>query len=122
MPELEKVLDELREMTIIVEGKNDLLALRSLGIGDIIPINSRPLADIVQEISERNKEVVILTDFDEQGRKLNARLTILLQSFKVKTNRRLRNNMKCFGITRIEDLKPESEGTVSWKGMARPKI
>ena len=106
MPELEKVLEDLKDAIIVVEGKRDVQALNKLGLRDIVPINGKPLIDIVQGIEKtrRNQQVVILTDFDRQGRKLNAKLMTLLQSYKVPINTRLRRMMSGFGKTSIEDL------------------
>jgi 5S rRNA maturation endonuclease (ribonuclease M5) len=122
MPDIEKVLDELKDKTIIVEGKKDAKALKRLGIENVIPINSRPLINIVEGLEsgraagssktglsfrknrKSSKEIVILTDFDRQGRKLNSRLLSLLQSRRIQANSRLRHMMRGLGKTRIEDF------------------
>ncbi|MBL7160427.1 MAG: toprim domain-containing protein [Candidatus Aenigmarchaeota archaeon] len=103
MADIEKILEELKERTVIVEGKKDVRSLKELGI-DSIPINRRPLIDVVQGL-EKEKEVVILTDFDREGKRLCAKLLTLLQSRRIKTSRRLRNMIRGFGKTRIEDFK-----------------
>jgi len=104
MTNFEKTLGELQERLVIVEGKKDEKALQSLGITDIIPINGRPLFTLVQGIANKEKEVVILTDFDQQGRRLNARLMTLLQRQHVPTNLRIRRTVGGFGKRRIEDF------------------
>ena len=50
-------------------------------------------------------EVIILTDFDNEGRKLEKKLDLLLRSHKVRVNRRLRRILMGFGKGRIEDFK-----------------
>ena len=98
----EKVLSELKEKTIIVEGKKDAKALMGLGLMDVVPINGRPLVDVVQGL--KTKDVTILTDFDREGKRINSRLISLLQRFGVKTNPRLRRMFGSLGKTRIEDF------------------
>lgn len=78
--ELENWIDELKdcEKTIVVEGKKDFLALKSLGIdNNIISIN-KPLFKVVDDIiankNKNNKKVVILTDLDKKGRQLYGKL------------------------------------------------
>lgn len=110
MPDIEDVLNELKGKIIIVEGKKDLKALQELGITRVVPINSRPLITIVQGLELFKLEVVILTDFDKQGRKLNARLTTLLQKYKIRNNLRLRHMMRALGKTRIEDFQRYENG------------
>ena len=116
-----KTVEELKSRAVIVEGKKDVIALESLGIHNIIPLNNTPLARFTQRIAEqvngdvkepgcRNKaqserEVIILTDFDKEGRKLEKKLQALLTSYKVRTNRRLRRILMGFGKGRIEEFK-----------------
>ncbi|RLJ09792.1 MAG: hypothetical protein DRP15_02410 [Candidatus Aenigmatarchaeota archaeon] len=107
--EFKEVIDELNHCTVIVEGKNDANALKKLGVNikNIVKINSRPLAEVVYRISETRKatEVVILTDFDQEGRRIASRLRVLLQRYKIHVNSSLRRSVMRFGRTRIEDLK-----------------
>lgn len=100
-----KTIQELKERVVIVEGKKDVEALHRLGLRDIIPIHGKPLFAVVRGVS-REKEVVVLTDFDRQGRRLNARLLTLLHHHKIPTNHRLRQETKGFGKTRIEEIRP----------------
>jgi 5S rRNA maturation endonuclease (ribonuclease M5) len=101
-----KTLGELKSGAVIVEGKKDVRALESLGLTDIIPLNNTPLAEFVQRIIDSNiHEVIILTDFDKEGRKLEKKLDVLLRSHKVRVNRRLRRILMGFGKGRIEDFK-----------------
>ena len=55
---------------VIVEGKKDSKALESFGIKNIIQLNKKPLFVIIEEIYDKNKECIILTDLDKQGKKL----------------------------------------------------
>jgi len=114
-----KTLEECKSRAVIVEGKKDVDALAALGLTNIIPLNNTPLAEFTDKITkmlddlEKTKkvvrhsdhEVIILTDFDKEGRKLEKRLDLLLRSHKVKINRRIRRILMGFGKGRIEDFK-----------------
>lgn len=109
-----RLLEELRQYVVIVEGKKDKEALKTLGVKNIIAINSKPLLDIVNTIRQRgDKEVIILTDFDKQGRKIEAKLRNLLQRYKIHTNEKLRWKMMRVGKNNIEDFRNEGiAGTI----------
>jgi 5S rRNA maturation endonuclease (ribonuclease M5) len=118
-----KLFDELKSYTLIVEGRKDERALKAafslyvpaswktraahlkaLGLMNIIPLNGQPLVEIVEGIDERS-HVVILTDFDKEGKRLCAKLLKLLQRRRIKANPRLRHMlMDETGIARIEEL------------------
>ncbi|MEK6936506.1 MAG: toprim domain-containing protein [Nanoarchaeota archaeon] len=57
------------DKVIIVEGKKDKAALISLGVKNIVTING-PLYKVIEDVAEMTDEVVILTDFDKEGKKL----------------------------------------------------
>jgi 5S rRNA maturation endonuclease (ribonuclease M5) len=97
-----EILDELKGKTVVVEGKKDLMAMIGLGF-EVIPINMRHLADIIPLLE--GKEVVILTDFDPEGRRLYIKLKYLLTKYKIKSNSRLRGKMMSLKKTRIEDFR-----------------
>lgn len=89
------VLDQLevlkqQNLLIIVEGQKDKAALNSLGITNIQTLN-QPLFAIVERVAARTKECVILTDLDEEGRKLYAQLSKDLQRHGVKINNTFRH-------------------------------
>ena len=105
-----KTLMELKDRAVIVEGKKDVIALMSLGLKEIIPLNNTPLAEFAERTAEYVRksdihEVIILTDFDKEGRKLEKKLDLLLKSYKVRVNRRFRRILMGFGKGRIEDFK-----------------
>lgn len=72
--DLEKVLDILdrlkeEEGAIIVEGQKDIESLVNLGIKNrIINVSQRNIFDVINGIKE--KEVIVLTDFDKNGSSL----------------------------------------------------
>jgi 5S rRNA maturation endonuclease (ribonuclease M5) len=98
------VLRELAEKTIVVEGKRDKRALKKLGLDRIIAINGRPLYRVVEDAARSGPEIVILTDFDEKGRKMHLKLKSMLQKYKKTANSRLRMRIMEFGKTKIEDF------------------
>jgi len=101
--ELKEILDDLKDKLLIVEGKNDKKALKSLGLKDIIAIEGRPLYEVVENI-KTTKEIVILTDFDRKGRDIGKKLRYLLQKYRKRVNSRLRGKIMSLGKNQIEDL------------------
>jgi 5S rRNA maturation endonuclease (ribonuclease M5) len=97
-----RVLEELRDKTILVEGKKDVRALEGLGL-DVIAINGRTAEQLVPLLE--GKDLVILTDFDRAGREIEARLKYLLQRYKINSNSRLRCKVMSLGKGRIEDFR-----------------
>ncbi|MFQ5758516.1 MAG: toprim domain-containing protein [Candidatus Bathyarchaeia archaeon] len=75
---------------IIVEGRNDVDALRRLTIkGDIIAAKTsgRSLLDVLREVRERGaQEVILLMDFDRRGKEWTRRLAQHLEKMRVKAN------------------------------------
>ena len=88
LDELKKEIELLKnsKKLIIVEGKKDSLVLKKFGIKSISL--TKPLYKIIEKIKE--KECVILTDLDKQGRKLYSILFRNLQKRKVKVDNRFR--------------------------------
>lgn len=102
-------MEKIKGNILIVEGLKDEKALKSLGLKNIVRISGKPLIKVVEDVAskiQRSKihEVIILTDFDSEGRKLAARLTYLLQKYKIHPNSRLRREFMKLGYGRIEDM------------------
>ncbi len=76
---------------IIVEGKKDKAALKRLGITKTIQLNKKPLYKIVEELIEKGKEVIILTDLDKKGKQLYGKLNHDLCRFGVKIDNKFRH-------------------------------
>ena len=90
-----EILDRLaKESTkgtpIIVEGINDVDALRQLSIkGQIMPAKAsrKNLIDILDEVvNTGNAEVILLMDFDRRGKEWTKRIATHLQESKIKPN------------------------------------
>ena len=75
---------------IIVEGRNDIDALRKLTIkGDVITAKTsgRSFLDVLREVGNRGtQEVVLLMDFDRRGKEWTRRLAQNLEKMRVKAN------------------------------------
>ncbi len=78
---LKEVLEALYEINkripIIVEGKRDVRALRSIGfVGEIITLHGgKGIYEFCEDISERFHRVVLLMDWDEKGESLHKTLS-----------------------------------------------
>lgn len=106
MLDLKEEIKKLKHNLIIVEGKNDKLALEKLGIGNIVVLNNKPLFEIVEEVSLKTREVIILTDLDKEGKLLYHKLKSNLQKFGVKVNDSFRNFLyKNTKLRQIEGLR-----------------
>jgi len=107
--EVSEVLEELKGNILIVEGKKDEKALKSLGMRHIVRINSRTIANVAQDavsLAEKHKkrEVIVLTDFDRKGRKLASKLRLFLQRYRIHANSRIRRDVMNLGIRCIEEM------------------
>jgi 5S rRNA maturation endonuclease (ribonuclease M5) len=90
-----KLLERLENQSakgtpIVVEGKNDVQALRKLGIcGDLIlaKTSGKSFLDVLSEIEKKGKrEVILLFDFDRRGREWTSRLARRLEGMKIVPN------------------------------------
>jgi 5S rRNA maturation endonuclease (ribonuclease M5) len=100
----ERLLDLLRQQSVIVEGKKDKKALNFLGIDDVVDISGKPLDVFIKKL-DKQKRYVILTDFDDEGERKNKELCKFLQKHKFKLNLKMRPVVKTsFGIVKIEEL------------------
>lgn len=95
----------------MVEGPRDVEALRNLGFKGRVEVCSRVNvsdADLVESFVREGLPVVILTDFDEEGQRLNRVLTRRLERRGVKLEaglrRRLGKLMAVLNIYAVEDL------------------
>ncbi|MBI2109710.1 toprim domain-containing protein [Candidatus Woesearchaeota archaeon] len=106
MQSIEEWTQELKtsDKLIIVEGKKDKKALEELGITNLITI-SKPLYEVVEQISDKTKEIIILTDMDPEGRKLYSKLKTQLQKRKIKIDTKFREFLiRETKLTNIEGL------------------
>jgi 5S rRNA maturation endonuclease (ribonuclease M5) len=104
--QLYQFLEKLKKSgkLIIVEGNKDKEVLEKLGFNKVFVISGKSLEKVAEEI--REGEVIILTDFDEEGRKKFKLLKKLLESKGVKVDKNCRRKLKfLFKVGKIEELK-----------------
>lgn len=108
--ELQNVLEELKEdkRKKIVEGERDKKALEKFQVKKIRTINSTPLREITSGTKE--KEVIILTDYDKTGKKLSKNLIRLYRAEGIKTDLDYKRRLgKLKGISEIEEIPSKYE-------------
>ena len=92
-----------RGIPVVVEGPNDVKALRKLGIsGPIFCAKSRRLGlfDFLDSLAAHS-EVIILTDFDREGRALAWRLRSDLSHMRVKANVEIWKQLKALARSEV---------------------
>jgi len=107
---------------VIVEGPNDARALRALGIaGPLLCAKSRRLGlvDFLESIATHT-QVIILTDFDKEGRALAWRLSRDLSRMRVKVNTEIWKQLKA--LVRSEVVGIESLGKYLDRHAARQPV
>ncbi len=102
MQDLDRELERARKKLVLVEGVKDKRALEALGFSHVVPLKNRPLFEIIESVEER--EVLILTDLDPEGRKLFSSLSRGLKKRGVKVDNKLRLALMKAGLSHIEGL------------------
>ena len=116
----ERILRELGDLlgemgylvsAVVVEGPRDVEALRRVGFNGRVEVCARfgvSDSDLTESLAREMDSVVLLTDFDEEGRRINRDLTRLLERKGVKVEaglrRRLGRLMAALGIYTVEAL------------------
>lgn len=103
--ELQKVLKELKKdkRPKIVEGKNDRKALEKFQVKNIQTIETKPLSQITSNVKE--KEVILLTDYDRRGKTKSSKLIRLLKAEGIKTDLNYKKKLgRLKGISEIEEI------------------
>jgi 5S rRNA maturation endonuclease (ribonuclease M5) len=120
---LECIAEESAKGTpIIVEGKNDIEALRVLGVeGKIMSAKTggKSILDVISEVEKlAPKEVIMLLDFDRRGRELTKRLRQDLEKAKTKINLTFWNKLLELVGTEVKDV----EGLATYTETLKRKI
>ncbi|MDH5439229.1 MAG: hypothetical protein OEY31_01320 [Candidatus Bathyarchaeota archaeon] len=109
--ELEELVSEMNYTVdvVVIEGPHDRRTLTRLGYRKPILLCSKVShSELVDLISEKFSNVVVLTDFDEEGVQLNRRLSKLVERRGVKVDRfyrrRFRRLLKEARISTIEAI------------------
>jgi 5S rRNA maturation endonuclease (ribonuclease M5) len=104
--ELLNLLEKNKDKQVIVEGKKDKKVLCSLNFTNVITIE-KGLYETTEKLS--GKEVLILTDFDSEGKHIAKKLNALLQHLCYKVDRNTRRKISFLfaglRIKKIEELR-----------------
>ena len=97
-------VDKLKKSkkSIIVEGIKDKKALEHFGIKKIITLKGKPIYKVIEDFSE--KEVIILTDLDKEGKKLYSKLKQGLTQRGVEVDNKFREFLFKTKLRQIEGL------------------
>ena len=104
--DLVEILQRNADKRTIVEGKRDRIVLCSLGFNDVLAISGG-----IYETAEQLKdaEVLVLTDFDDEGKQIAKKLNLFLQHNGVKADTETRRKVGILfsklKITKIEELR-----------------
>ncbi len=103
---LEDIKQEDTDIPVIVEGENDVSALKSLGIErKIIKIKrGESIVRIIEGLREKYEKVIILTDWDPTGRKLCYDIKKACQSNGIKYDLEYRKKMVKFLKKEVKDV------------------
>jgi 5S rRNA maturation endonuclease (ribonuclease M5) len=110
MEQMDTLLDELQDFVdqdaiIVVEGKRDVIALKSLGIyGEFQLATHHSLVNFSEDLSKTGKQVVILTDWDRRGNILADKLVKNLQSLGSNPDTRIRDLIISLVQKEIKDI------------------
>ncbi len=93
LEELEELRELSLEMPIVVEGKKDEGALRSLGIrGEVLQIQSgMPFYEFCEGIAGKYGDVILFTDTDAEGQEIARRFKGDMSQRGVRVNERFRS-------------------------------
>jgi 5S rRNA maturation endonuclease (ribonuclease M5) len=92
-------------ITILVEGKKDLFALRRLGVrGRIVCVKNsgKVLVDSLDEV--QSEEVILLVDFDEYGKNLAKDIVQYLERRSVKVDSAIWREVKALVKKDVKDI------------------
>lgn len=105
LAEIHELLEEIKRknLLVVIEGIKDKRSLESFGIKNILTLN-KALYAVVEEIAATAKEVVLLTDLDNEGKKLYSVLSRDLQKHGVKIDNRLRELLFKTPLRHLEGL------------------
>ena len=102
--DIERLVEDLVDFSVIVEGKRDRIALEKLGFKNIFTFSGNSVEDFIEKLP-KNRRYVILTDFDKEGELLKSKIDEIMSKNGFDINNRLRLSVKnSFGINQIEEL------------------
>ena len=100
--EVVEAIKKIRTKLIIVEGRRDKAALAKLGCQRVVTLEHKALYEVVEAVGE--KEIVLMTDLDREGRKLYACLKDAFSKRGIRVDDKLRLILFRLKISHIESL------------------
>jgi 5S rRNA maturation endonuclease (ribonuclease M5) len=107
---LEELITALKDASgqgaaIVVEGRRDEMALRSLGIeGPVILASRRPALDLAEEAAESYSEIILLTDWDSKGDEMASTIEQHLRCTPAHIDLEIRSRLKKLVKKEIKDV------------------
>lgn len=103
----EEIINEIEKLKqkktlIIVEGVRDKTALETFGLSNIMVLSGKPLYEAAESVKE--KEVVLLTDLDGEGKKLYAILKNIFTKTGINVDDSFRKLLSKTELRQIEGL------------------
>ncbi|MEM5805367.1 MAG: toprim domain-containing protein [Candidatus Aenigmatarchaeota archaeon] len=99
-----KEIDIYKDKPVIVEGIRDKKVLLELGFENVVAISGNSLIKIADDIVSKFKEVVILTDFDKEGRRMYSFLKKYFEAHHLKVIFLSSLFKSTFKIAKLEEL------------------
>jgi 5S rRNA maturation endonuclease (ribonuclease M5) len=107
---LEELIGALKEASsqgaaIIVEGRRDEMALRSLGVlGPVIMASRHPALHLAEEVAQSYSEIILLTDWDSKGDEMATAIEQHLRCTSSHTEMEIRSRLKKLVKKEIKDV------------------
>jgi 5S rRNA maturation endonuclease (ribonuclease M5) len=107
---LEELIASLLEASgqgaaVIVEGRRDLLALRSLGLcGPVIMASRLSALDVAEDAARNYSQVILLTDWDDKGDEMCQTIGRHLRSVGIRPDGLIRSQLKSLVKKEIKDV------------------
>lgn len=90
---------------VIVEGRRDLLALRSLGLsGPVLMASRRSALDLAEDAARNYSEIILLTDWDRKGDEMALTIERHLRSAGSRPDGLIRSRLKMLVKKEIKDV------------------
>jgi len=107
---LEELIASLLEASgqgaaVMVEGRRDLLALRSLGLyGPVIMASRLSALDVAEDAARNYSQVILLTDWDDKGDEMCQTIGRHLRSVGIRPDGLIRSRLKSLVKKEIKDV------------------
>ncbi len=90
---------------VIVEGRRDLISLRTLGLsGPVIMASRRSALDLAEDAARNYSQIILLTDWDQKGDEMCRTIERHLRSAGSRPDRLIRSRLKKLVKKEIKDV------------------